>query len=87
MTTNGASVADVSRPYYGPSDTKIDLNLGYRHRLKIRGANLMWNINLNVRNLNAKDELIPIAANADGSWGTFRIPPERTWSLTNAIAF
>jgi hypothetical protein len=23
--------------------------------------------------------LIPIASNPDGSWGTFRIPPERTW--------
>jgi hypothetical protein len=46
-----------------------------------------WNINLNVRNIGAKDELIPIAANADGSWGTFRIPPERTWSITNSFAF
>ena len=38
-------------------------------------------------NLNAKDELIPIASNPDGSWGTFRIPPERTWSVNNTLSF
>lgn len=87
ITQNGVLVADVSNPYFGPSDTQVDLSLGYKRKLKILGGNVMWNINLNVRNLNAKDELIPIAANADGSWGTFRIPPERTWSITNSFAF
>jgi len=87
ITQNGLLVADVTKPYYGPSDTQVDASLGYKHRLKILGGNVMWAINLNVRNLNAKDELIPIAANADGTWGTFRIPPERTWSITNSFSF
>lgn len=83
----GESVADITRPYWGPSDTQVDLRLGYTRKLKVRGAPVTWSINLNLRNLNAKDELIPIAANADGTWGTFRIPPERTWNVTNSLAF
>lgn len=87
VTSSGITTADRTNPYWGPSDTQVDATLGYKRRFKIRGATINWNINLNVRNLLAKDELIPIAANADGSWGTFRIPPERTWTLTNSFAF
>ena len=86
-TPNSQYVPDIPRPIYGPSDTQVDLSLGYKRRLKVFGGNVEWNIGVNVRNLAAKDTLIPIAANADGSYGTFRIPPERNWSLTNAFAF
>jgi len=83
----GESVADVTRPYWGPRDTAFDVSVGYTRKLKIFGSPVNWTLGVNVRNLNAKDELIPIAANPDGSWGTFRIAPDRTWTVSNALAF
>lgn len=83
----GQAVADITRPYWGPRETAIDLSVGYRRKLQLRSAPIDWNIGLNVRNLNGRDRVIPIAANADGTYGTFRIPPERQWSLTNSFAF
>ena len=83
----GQSVADITRPYWGPGSTTVDLSAGYTRKLRALGKPVTWNVGLNVRNLNAKDQVIPIAANADGTWGTFRIPPERQWTLTNAFSF
>lgn len=87
VTANGITAADLTNPYYGPEDTQIDATVSYRRKLRIMGGAVNWSVSLNVRNLTAKDELIPIAANADGTWGTFRIPPERTWSLSNTFSF
>lgn len=87
VTTGGVSVADIANPYWGPSDIQYDASIGYTRKLKFGGSPITWNIGVNVRNLNAKDELIPIAANPDGTWGTFRIPPERTWSVSNSFSF
>ncbi|WP_414660183.1 TonB-dependent receptor plug domain-containing protein [Horticoccus sp. 23ND18S-11] len=86
-TPNTQYLPDIAHPLYGPRDTQVDLSLGYRHRFKVRGAPITWNVGVNVRNLTAKDTLIPIAANPDGTWATFRIPPERTWSVANSFAF
>jgi hypothetical protein len=83
----GQAVADITRPYWGPANTAVDVSAGYTRKVRVFGRPVTWNLGINVRNLNAKDELVPIAANADGSWGTFRIPPERTWSVSNAFAF
>ncbi len=83
----GQAVADITRPYWGASSIAVDLSAGYRRKLDILGSSVNWTVGIAVRNLNAKDEVIPIAANADGSWGTFRIPPERTWTLTNSLSF
>jgi hypothetical protein len=80
-------VPDIANPIYGPRDTAVDLSLGYKRKFKVRGATVNWNIGVNVRNLGAKDDLIPIASNPDGSYATFRIPPERNWSVTNNFAF
>ncbi len=87
ITSNGLSVADIANPYWGPKDTQYDASVSYTRKLKVVGKPITWNIGLNVRNLNAKAELIPIAANPDGTWGTFRIPPERNWTLTNSFSF
>jgi hypothetical protein len=86
-TPNSQFIPDIAHPLYGPTDTQIDLSLGYRNKFKLSGRMIAWNIGVNVRNLNAKDRLIPIASNPDGSWATFRIPPERQWSVTNSFAF
>lgn len=87
VTQGGVSISDVTRPYWGPRDLKFDLSAGYTRELRVSARPITWTVGLHVANLNAQDELIPIKANADGSWGTFRIPPERTWSLTNSFAF
>jgi hypothetical protein len=87
VTANGITAADITRPYFGPADTAFDATVSYRRKLTIMGSPVNWTVSLNVRNLNAKDELIPIASNPDGSWGTFRIPPERTWSVSNSLSF
>jgi hypothetical protein len=87
ITTATGPLADITRPYWGPGSTVIDLSAGYTRKLRAFGKPVTWNVGLNVRNFNAKDQVIPIAANADGTWGTFRIPPERQWTLTNAFSF
>lgn len=86
-TPNSQYIPDIPNPIYGPAETQFDLSAGYKRNFKVRGATIVWNLNVNVRNLNAKDEVIPIASNPDGSYATFRIPPERTWSLTNSFSF
>lgn len=78
---------DKTRPIWGPDDIKFDLSLGYKRKFRVAGTSINWNIGVNIRNLNAKDELIPIGANVDGTIGFFRIPPERTWSVSNSFAF
>ena len=80
-------VADIAQPFFGREDIQYDANVGYKRRFKVAGATVNWTITASVRNLTAKDELIPIQANADGSWGTFRIPPDRSWTVTNSFAF
>jgi outer membrane receptor protein involved in Fe transport len=87
VTAGGITAADITRPYFGPAETQFDATVSYRRKLKIMGSAVNWVVSLNVRNLDAKDELIPIASNPDGSWGTFRIPPERTWSVSNTLSF
>jgi hypothetical protein len=87
VTTAGVTAADITKPYYGPRETAVDLSAGYTRKFKAAGVPLTWSLGLNVSNVNAKDRLIPIAANSDGSWGTFRLPADRRWSVTNAFSF
>lgn len=83
----GRDYADLANPYYGPEELQVDVSFGYRRRLDILGSRVEWNVGLNIRNLIADDDLIPIRANADGSYGTVRIPPHRAWSLSNSFRF
>lgn len=80
-------IADINQPFFGPEDIKYDASFGYKRRFKVAGMTLNWTLGVSLRNLNAKDELIPIASNADGSIGTYRIPPDRSWSVSNSFAF
>ncbi|MEX0325046.1 MAG: TonB-dependent receptor plug domain-containing protein [Puniceicoccaceae bacterium] len=82
---NGDEVADIDNPYFGPEELYFDLNLGYNRKIKAFGQDFDWTITLNIRNITGQDDLIPIAANADGSYGTVRIPPDRTWTITNSF--
>jgi outer membrane receptor protein involved in Fe transport len=77
-------VTNVSRPFYGPSETNYDMWVGYRRKLSEK---VTWEIQLNVRDLFADDELIPIQMNPDGTVAQVRIPAETTWMITNTFRF
>ncbi len=82
--SEGVTTFDLSSPYKGPSNTKIDLTFGYRREV-MDGIN--WRIQLNLRNIFADDDLIPINVQPDGSPAAVRIPEPMTWTLTNTFEF
>lgn len=77
-------VTDVSNPIYAPRETNYDAWIGYQRKLTNK---ITWVIQLNVRDLFAKNELIPILANPDGTVAQVRIPSRTTWQLTNTFSF
>ena len=84
---NNRPIADLDNPWYAPDTTYVDLNLGYRRDINLFGREVTWNLNLNIRNIMGEEDLIPVKGNADGTYGTVRIPPERTWNLTNTFTW
>lgn len=84
---NGNTVADIRNPYYGPETLQMDLSMGYKRKIRAFGQKMDWAIALNIGNLIADDDLIPVTANADGTYGSVRIPPYRTWFITNTFTF
>lgn len=80
----GIWVTDVSKPIYAPSEANYDAWIGYERRLSKK---IVWNIQLNARDLFARKKLIPIMANPDGTVAQVRIPAETTWMLTNTLKF
>jgi outer membrane receptor protein involved in Fe transport len=75
---------DMNKPFYGPSEDAVDLWLSYEHKVTKK---IDWRIQLNVRNAFAKDGLIPITVQPDGSWAAARIKPVQEWFLTNTFSF
>ncbi|MBE2215693.1 MAG: TonB-dependent receptor plug domain-containing protein [Opitutaceae bacterium] len=75
---------DMANPYEGDSETDFDLWMGYSMKLSDK---IRWNIQLNIRNLTAGNELIPITTQPDGTPATYRIRPPRVWTLTNTFNF
>ena len=75
---------DLSSPYSGPTETNIDVWVGYRRKLNDR---IDWNIQLNVRNLGQGNSLIPITVQPDGTPAGYRIAPYQTWQVTNPFRF
>ncbi len=76
---------DVSRPFFGGTETNIDAWVGYK--TKILDDRVDWGIQLNIRNLLDEDDLIPIRANPDGSHVGWRIPTPMEWSIRNTFSF
>ncbi len=77
-------VTDAGNPIYAPSETNYDAWIGYQRKLNKR---ITWEVQLNVRDLFADDDLIPIMANPDGTVAQARIPSTTTWMLTNTFRF
>lgn len=83
--TGGLASFDLSKPYYGPSESSVDVWGSYEHRLTKK---INWKIQLNIRNLFGKEELIPISVQPDGkTWASVRIAPNREWFVTNTFSF
>jgi hypothetical protein len=83
--TNGQASFDLSKPYYGPSESGVDLWVSYERKLS---AKLNWKIQLNVSNVGQHNGLIPTSVEPDGvTWAAARVTPVQEWYLTNTIAF
>lgn len=76
---------DIAHPYYGPDDLNIDTWVSYQR--PIWKKRFDFKVQLNVRNLFADEDLIPIRAQPDGSIAIYRIPSPRTISLTTTFGF
>jgi hypothetical protein len=81
-------LSDTTKPYYSPSETYVDLWVGYRRKLTNK---ITWNIQLNVANVGKQDSLIPISYQApvDGvaQPAFYRIAPTQQFTLTNRFEF
>lgn len=75
---------DMNKPFYGPEEDAVDLWTSYEHKLTHK---INWKIQLNIRNAFAKDGVIPITVQPDGSWAAVRIKPVQEWVLTNTFSF
>jgi outer membrane receptor protein involved in Fe transport len=76
-------VPDVANPYYGPTETAVDVWAGYEKKF----SKFTWGLRLNVTNALGKDDLIPVATNPDGKYATYRIPEGRVWEFETSIRF
>lgn len=75
---------DVDNPYYGPTENNVDLWVGYERQIT---NDVRWRIQLNVRNVFGKNELIPITVQPDGSPAGYRISEGMSLFVTNTFTF
>jgi outer membrane receptor protein involved in Fe transport len=75
---------DMNSPYYGPAEDAVDLWTSYEHKINKR---INWKIQLNVRNAFAKDGVIPLTVQPDGTYAAVRIQPTQEWFVTNTLSF
>jgi len=94
LTDSGVPQYDIDNPWKGPIEQYFDFWVGYEHAIN---DDVTWRIQLNVKNLFADDDLIPITVNpadedGDGvyesyDYATVRIPESTTWYVTNTFTF
>jgi hypothetical protein len=76
---------DRDRPIYGPRTTNYDV--WFRYGRKLFHNKIHWSVQLNIRDLFGSKDLIPVAAQPDGSIASARIPQPNRWMLTNTFDF
>ena len=59
--------------------------VGYKHRLFKKKID--WRIQMNLRNIGQKTELVPATYEPDGTLALERIQEGMTWQLTNEFDF
>jgi len=83
--TGGQASFDLSKPYYGPAESGLDLWVSYEHRITPK---INWKIQANVRNVGQDNDLIPISVEPDGrTWAAVRVTPTQEWFVTNTFSF
>jgi len=75
---------DVNDKWYGPTESAIDFWMG---KTILTNQKFTWRMQVNIRNVFASDDLIPVTVQPDGSAGQFRIPEPRVISISNTISF
>lgn len=75
---------DLEHPYKGPSESNVDLWIGYERKLT---RTINWRAQLNLRNVTSKKELIPVTVDGYGNLAAGRIPDLFGWTLTNTLTF
>ena len=77
-------VYDVSKPYRGKTENHVDFWIGYGRKLTRK---IDWRIQLNIRDVFAKKDLIPVSVEPDGTPAAYRIPELTSWQVTNTFTF
>jgi hypothetical protein len=62
----------------------VDFWAGYQHKLV---HNVVWRIQLNVRNVFATEKMSRVTVQPDGSPAAYRIAEPRTFALSNTFSF
>ncbi len=75
---------DANQPVYGPREDALDLWMGYERNLS---EGVRWRIQLNLRDVFGKNELVPIATQPDGTVAHYRIREGMGWTVTNTFSF
>ncbi len=81
---SATQLIDVSKPLKGPSDSSLDMWIGYKHKLT---SKINWEIQLNIHNVARSPRLVPIAVEPDGSPAMYRIVDGQLLQLTNTFTF
>ena len=82
--TDGISRPDITRPFYAPSESQLDLWVSYR-RVIMDKARLR--VQLNVGNVFANNDLVPVTMHGWGEPAYLRVSPPRTWFVTSTIEY
>ncbi len=82
---NGPVFIDIEHPFWYKPQVNIDGWISYGRR--IWKGRIGWKVQLNVRNLVADEDPIPVTVQPWGDPAITRLPPERSWSITNSFAF
>jgi hypothetical protein len=77
-------IPDARHPYYASALTNYDGWISYSRRL---GNKLGLTVQLNIRNIGVGNELIPVAAQPDGTYAAYSIRDPQTWMLTTTLNF
>jgi len=84
-TVEGELITDVDSPIVG--DTRLSGDFWASYERPLFNDTVDWSIRLNLRNVFADDDLIPVVANPDGSIAVSRIAADTTWELTSRFSF
>ena len=84
VTGNPIEVANLDRSVKGKPEDAVDAWIGYEWKFY---KNMNWRIQFNVRDVFAKDKLIPNSVQPNGEVATYRIAEPRTYTLTNTLKF